>query len=197
MVFQSDTYRVLLVSANEKLNTAILSLLPPTDFWPIDTVGSVSKARRLLLDQAYDLILVNSPLPDGSGVRFCQEAADSPAGILLMTKRELYEELYDQLLPGGVVTLPMPTGREVFTQAVRDLCVIRERSRRSRGRQATVEEKMEELRLVNRAKWRLIEQQGMTEAQAHRYLQNLAMERRISKTQAAREILSAPDAPTD
>ena len=190
MVFQSDTYSVLLVSANEKLNTAVTSLLPPTDFFPVDTVGSVSKARRLLLEKAYDLILVNSPLPDGSGVRFCMDSgADSQAGILLMAKRELYEELYYKLLPCGVITLAMPTSREVLTQAVRDLCVLRERARQARGRQATVEEKMEELRLVNKAKWLLIEKQRMTEAEAHRYIIKTAMEQRVSKQDVSRSIL--------
>ena len=129
MVFQSDTYSVLLVSASEKMNTAITSLLPSTDFWPLDTAGSVSKARRLLLEKAYDLILVNSPLPDGSGVRFCMDpGADSQTGILLMVKRELYEEIYYKLLPCGVITLAIPTSREVLSQAVRDLCVLRERA---------------------------------------------------------------------
>ena len=33
MVFQSDTYSVLLVSASEKWNTAMTSVLPSTDFW--------------------------------------------------------------------------------------------------------------------------------------------------------------------
>jgi len=192
MVFQSDTYSVLLVSASEKMNTAITSLLPSTDFWPLDTAGSVSKARRLLLEKAYDLILVNSPLPDGSGVRFCMDpGADSQTGILLMVKRELYEEIYYKLLPCGVITLAIPTSREVLSQAVRDLCVLRERARQSQGRQATVEEKMEELRLVNRAKWLLIEKRGMTEDEAHRYIQNRAMEQRISKKQAAEEIIGS------
>ena len=48
---------------------------------------------------------------------------------------------------------------------------------------------MEELRLVNRAKWLLIEKQGMTEEEAHRHIQNQAMERRTSKKQIARSII--------
>jgi len=190
MVFQCDTYSVLLVSASEKLNTATMALLPPTDFWPVTVVGSVSQARRCLLESAYDLILVNSPLSDGSGVQFCIDAcAGSEAGVLLMVRSELFEELHYKLLPYGVVTLPRPTSREVVGQTLRVLCAVRERLRVSRGRQATVEEKMEELRLVNRAKWLLIEQKGMTEEEAHRCIQSRAMERRITKREAAEEIL--------
>ena len=71
MVFRSDTYSVLLVSASEKMNTAMASVLPPTDFWPVQTAHSLSQARRLTLEKPFDLILVNSPLPDGVGVPFC------------------------------------------------------------------------------------------------------------------------------
>ncbi len=191
MVFQSDTYSVLLVSASEKLNTAMTELLPPTDFWPVTVAKSLSHARRLTLETAFDLILVNSPLPDGSGAEFCVDVcARSAAGVLLMVRHELYEELYYKLLPGGVATLSKPMNREIFVQTLRSLCVMRERLRTPRNHQSTVEEKMEELRLVNRAKWLLIEKQGMTEEDAHRTIQKLAMEQRLSRKDAAEQILT-------
>ena len=190
MVFQSGTYSVLLVSASEKINTAVSSLLPPTDYWPLTVAGSVSEARRRMLESEYDLIVINSPLPDGSGQQFAMDAcADSESGVLLVVRSELYEEVYYRVLPAGVGTLSRPVNAEMFSQALRILCSIRERLRTVRSRQATVEEKMEEMRLVNRAKWRLIEQRGMTEDEAHRFLTTRAMERRISKKQLAQELL--------
>ena len=190
MVFQSGTYSVLLVSASEKINTAVSSLLPPTDYWPLTVAGSVSEARRRMLESEYDLIVINSPLPDGSGQQFAMDAcSDSESGVLLVVRSELFEEVYYRVLPAGVVTLSRPVNAETFSQALRILCSIRERLRTVRSRQATVEEKMEEMRLVNRAKWRLIEQRGMTEDEAHRFLTTRAMERRISKKQLAQELL--------
>lgn len=190
MVFQSDTYSVLLVSASEKLNTAMAELLPPTDFFPVTVAGSLSQARRLTLETVFDLVLVNSPLPDGNGAEFCLDVcAKSASGVLLMVRHELYEELYYKLLPGGVVTLSKPMNREVFVQTLRALCAMRERLRISRNHQNTVEEKMEELRLVNRAKWLLIEKQGVTEDEAHRTIQRLAMEQRLSKREIAEQII--------
>ncbi len=190
MVFQSSTYSVLLVSASERINTAVSSLLPPTDYWPVTVARSVSEARRRTLENEYDLIVINSPLPDGSGQQFAMDAcADSESGVLLLVRSEVYEEVYYRVLPAGVVTISKPVDAETLSQSVRILCSIRERLRAVRSRQATVEEKMEELRLVNRAKWRLIEQKGMTEDEAHRFLTARAMELRISKKQLAQEIL--------
>ena len=53
----------------------------------------------------------------------------------------------------------------------------------------SVEEKMEEIRLVNRAKWLLIEQLKMTESDAHRYIEKQAMDRCVSRREIAQNII--------
>ena len=40
-----------------------------------------------------------------------------------------------------------------------------------------------------RAKWLLIERRGMTEAEAHRYIEKEAMDTRLPKREVARDIL--------
>ena len=52
------------------------------------------------------------------------------------------------------------------------------------------EEKIQEIRLVNRAKWALIQCLGMSETEAHRYLEKQAMDHRISKREAALQVLA-------
>ena len=53
----------------------------------------------------------------------------------------------------------------------------------------TLEDKMGEIRLVNRAKWALINSCHMTEEDAHRYIQKQAMDRCVAKKVIAEEIL--------
>ena len=151
---------------------------------------SVGEARRTLINSAFDIILVNAPLPDDMGIDFAVEAcAESDAGVLLLIKSELYEETYYKVRPSGVITLPKPTSTQMVAQSLRVLCVIRERLRALRQHQATVEEKIEELRLVNRAKWLLIECLHMTEPDAHRYITRQAMEQRTGKREIAENII--------
>ncbi len=190
MVFQSNTYSVLLVSASEKMNTAMTSALPSTDFWPVRTVRSISQARRLSMESSYDLILVNCPLPDGDGLQYgIDVCANSEASVLLLVPGEDYEETYYEALPHGVMTIPRPVSREVFSHSLRLLCAVRERLRSVGKAQSTVEEKMEELRLVNKAKWLLMEQGGMREDEAHRTILRRAMEQRQPKKVIAEQIL--------
>ena len=90
MVFQSDTYSVLVVSASEKMNTAVRSLLPPSDFWPVSSVRSISGAKRLMLEKPCDIVIIDSPLADGNGVQFSIDlCSGSEAGVLLMVAGEI------------------------------------------------------------------------------------------------------------
>lgn len=190
MVFQSNPYSVLLVSASEKLNTAVLPLFPGTDFWPVTTVGSLSRAKRLLLQQNYDLVVINAPLPDGMGTDFAMKlCGETDAAVALLIRSELYEETNAKALPAGVVVVSKPTNSQLLTQVIRGLCAMCERLRAVRQRQSTVEEKMEEIRRMNRAKWLLIEQEGLTEQEAHQRILRIAMEQRISKRDAADQII--------
>ena len=190
MVFQERTYSVLLVSASEKLNAAIQPLLPPTDYWPVHVAGSVSEAQRKLLESVYDIVLINAPLPDDPGMRLAiSTCAGSSAGVLLLVKNELYNDVYAKVVPHGVLTLPKPTSVQMIAQSLRMLCATRERLRQMEEKQISVEKKIEEIRCVNRAKWLLIECLSMTEADAHRYIEKQAMDLRISKREAAESVI--------
>ncbi len=190
MVFQERTYSILLISASEKFNAATLPLLPVTDYHPVAIVKSVSEARRRLMEQSYDIVIVNAPLPDDFGMSLAVDVCvTSDAGVLLLVKSELYNDVYSRVVEHGVMTLSKPTSIQMISQTLRGLCATRERMRRMGEKQKTVEEKIEEMRLVNRAKWLLIKCLGMTEPDAHRYIEKQCMDLRITKREAAQTII--------
>ena len=55
----------------------------------------------------------------------------------------------------------------------------------------SIEEKMEEIRIINRAKWLLISNLKMTEQDAHRHIEKQAMDRCIPKRKVAEEIINS------
>ena len=190
MVFQERTYAVLIVSASEKFTQAARGLLPPTDYWPVESAKNAGEARRRLLEAAFDLVLIQTPLRDEFGSRLAMDICQSSgAGVLLLVKRELYDDVYVEVMEQGVMVLPVPAGAQTVSQTLRILCAARERLRRMEEKQATVEEKIEEIRLVNRAKWLLIERLQMTEAEAHRYIEKQAMDLRSSRKEVAENII--------
>lgn len=190
MVFQERTYSVLIVTASDTFANSIMPLLPVTDYWPVTTAWSVGEARRRIAETDFDIVLINAPLPDDFGMRLAIDiCTNSGAGVLLMVKNDLFNDIYAKVISYGVITLSKPTNLQMVAQNLRILCATRERLRQMEAKQATVEEKIEEMRLVNRAKWLLIECLGMTEPEAHRYIEKQSMDERISKREVAENII--------
>lgn len=190
MVFQERTYSVLIVSASDSITNSIMPLLPVTDYWPVTTARSVSEARRKIVDSEFDIVLINAPLPDDFGMRLAIDiCSNSGAGVLLLVKNDHFDEIYSKVVGYGVITLSKPTNMQMVAQNLRILCATRERMRHMEAKQATVEEKIEEIRLVNRAKWLLIECLHITEPEAHRYIEKQSMDLRISKREVAKNII--------
>ena len=82
-----------------------------------------------------------------------------------------------------------PVSKSLFQTAAGWLISAREMIRKTEKQTTSIEEKMNEIRLVNRAKWLLISELKMTEPDAHRYIEKQAMDRCVSKRQAAEEII--------
>lgn len=190
MIFQEKTYSVLIVTASDTFTNSVMPLLPMTEYWPVTTLHSVSEAQRCIVDKAYDIVLINAPLPDDFGMHLAIDiCTNSGAGVLLLVKNALFNDIYAKVVGHGVLTLSKPTNSRMIAQNLRILCATRERMRQMQEKQATVEEKIEEIRLVNRAKWLLIECLSMTESEAHHYIEKQAMDERISKREVAENII--------
>lgn len=190
MSLKERVYSVLVVSAAESFNGILSDMLPQSRYSPTVTVSDISSAKRILTERTFDFVIVNSPLPDGTGVRFAIDAVSSRGTVVLLVVRsELHAEVYDKVAEHGVFTIPKPTSKANFSTALSWLASARERIRRFEKKTLSIEEKMEEIRLVNRAKWLLISELKMDEPTAHRYIEKQAMDRCISKHEVAREII--------
>lgn len=184
------SYSVLSVAAAEKFHTSLRELLPSGRYSPVHSASDAAEARRRLLESRYDIIVISAPLRDEFGTHLAQHFAEnSGAGILLLVKPEYYSDVSAQVTPLGVLALSKPTSPQLMLQCMELLCGTRERLRRMEQKSASIEDKMAEIRLVNRAKWALIENRGMTEQDAHRYIEKQAMDRCVSKHVVAEEIL--------
>lgn len=190
MNFSERTYSVLIVSASSRFTDAVKALLENSRYEPVRIVKSVSEARRATAEVAFDHILINSPLPDETGIRFAIDVSSSKgAVVLLAVSYDLLTEIFEKSAEHGVFTIPKPLSRNVLILALNWLASARERLRQTEKKTLSIEEKMEEIRLVNRAKWLLIGELKMDEPAAHRYIEKQAMDRCVSKGEVARGIL--------
>lgn len=184
-------YKVALVSSSEKFNGAMLPLLPKNRFSPISVYRDSKSARRVISKEKPDIVIINTPLPDDFGTSLALDVSETDGVcVLLFTRAENFSELSSVLAPHGVLTLPKPTSPELTEEVVELMCATRERLRRIEIKKSFAEERMEDIRVVNKAKWFLIEQLKMTEQEAHRYIEKQAMDRCVTKRVIAENILS-------
>ena len=194
MSLKKQVYSVLIVSAAEKFNQAIPEIFSVPLFSPVNTVTNVSAAKRAIGERDFDIVIVNSPLPDDYGLRFAIDTVTSyNAVVLFLARAEQYEEIHGKLAEHGVFMLQKPTSRAVLEIASSWLISARERIRKTEKKTLSIEEKMNEIRTVNRAKWLLISELKMTEPDAHRYIEKQAMDRCVSRRQIAEEVIKTYD----
>lgn len=190
MSLKERIYSVLLVSASANLNENLLGLFPSSRYSPVQIVGNVSAAKRALAERDFDFIIVNAPLPDDNGTRFSIDAgAGKNTVVLLLVRGDQYPEFFDRCAEFGVFLLSKPLAKSSVLQALDWLASARERLRQTERKVLSVEEKMDEIRLVNRAKWLLIGELKMTEPDAHRYIEKQAMDRCVPRRRIAEEII--------
>ena len=191
MSLKERVYSVLVISAKENFNASLQSLLPESKYAPVQMVSSVSLAKRVLLERSFDFVFINTPLPDDFGTRFAIEISGNKGTvILLLVRNEVYEEVCDKVTEYGILTLPKPASKQMVAHTLNFMAGIRERLRKLENKSLSMEEKMKEIRLVNRAKCVLINELKMSEADAHRYIEKQAMDRCVSRREIAEEIIS-------
>ena len=190
MSLRERVYSILILSATDNFTSAFTDLLPETRYYPVHIVTSVSAAKRVLAEKAFDFIIINSPLPDDTVIRFVIDTCTGKhSAVLLLVKSDIHAEVHDKVAEYGVFTLPKPTSKPTMLHALNWMESARERLRQFEKKSLSIEEKMAEIRLVNKAKWILISELSMSEPEAHRYIEKQAMDRCISKRTIAEEII--------
>ncbi|MBP3914279.1 MAG: ANTAR domain-containing protein [Lachnospiraceae bacterium] len=183
-------YSVLIVSGSEQMSAIVRKNLPNQGFFASDCRKSASAARQCLPDKAYDLVVINSPLPDEFGHELAMDIAErGSASILMLVPAEIYDVVMEQVTDCGILVIskPLPAGR--LEIALRYLTAVLGRMHNLRKEVLTVEEKMEEIRIISRTKLLLVEKKHMTEDDAHRFIGKYAMDHGISRRKAAEDIL--------
>ena len=180
--------KALIVSQAE--NTAAEEkLLRAEGFTKITVVSSGNEARRIIAnDPDKELIVVSSPLSDEYGCELCITAAEySP--VILICSGDMLSDAEERLSESGVCVLSRPVGRAEFGNAVRAAVSSQNSMAGHEPESAEILTKIEEMRVISRAKCTLMQYLGFTESQAHRYIEKQAMNSRTTRLAVAAKLL--------
>ena len=184
--------RALIVSAGASSNEYISARLAELGYTRPTIIPSGAEARRRMLESDFELIVVNAPLPDEFGHELCSSAVEkTDAGVVLLAKAAAAEQLLAPMSEQGVLLLSKPFSNTLFLQAIHLAAASNHRLQRLRQENARLQDKISQIRLVSRAKCCLVEHAHLTEAEAHRRIEKLAMDTRRDRTEIAQEILDS------
>ena len=162
----------LIVSAGASSNEYISARLTELGYARPIIVPSAAEARRRMLESDFELIVINTPLPDEFGHELCADAVEkTDAGVIFLAKAAAAEQLLTPLSEEGVLLVTKPFSNTFFLQAIHMAAASNHRLLLLRQENQRMQEKLAQVRLVSRAKCCLIELGRMTEAEAHRYIE--------------------------
>ena len=182
-------FRILLVSSSKNFSLGISNALM-YESYEIEMIDSIAKAKRKVLDKDFDIIIINSPVIDDFGLDFAiEEAITNVSGILMFVKPEIESEIYYKTYQYGILTLTKPSTKSILLQSLRLLCSTIAKREQIYSKPKNINERLEEIKIINTAKLLLIEHLKLTEDEAHRYLEKRAMDFRQSKIKIAKNII--------
>ncbi|MCL2053974.1 MAG: ANTAR domain-containing protein [Oscillospiraceae bacterium] len=180
----------LIVSSSEKGTAFFADILTAAQVNKITVLKTCSEARRALLDRDFDLVIVNAMLKDESGESFSRQVAgDGLAQVILVVKNQYFDEVSAICENDGVLTISKPVNKTVLWSALTLAKSAQSRLKRVQAENVQLKQKIEDIKIIDRAKYMLISYLDMNEQDAHRYIEKQAMDMRTSRRAIAERIL--------
>lgn len=183
--------RALIVSGSAKNLDAVEQLVKAAGYGRITFLSSGNEARRMIGTTEFELVVINAPLPDEFGHELSIMLSEtSAAGIILICKNDIADDISDKVSDFGVCVVSKPMNKALFHQSVMLVQATRSRMLGLKKENVKLLTKIDEMRLINRAKCTLMQYLKFTEPQAHRYIEKNAMNTRQTRREVAMRILA-------
>lgn len=147
-------------------------------------------ARQLLVDGEYDLVMINAPLIDETGEQLAKDIANSSSQAILFVKADYFEEISTATIDYGVITIAKPINRSIFWTTLKYVTAVYNKFNRIEQENRKLKQKIEDIKLVDKAKCILIEFEKLSEEDAHKFIEKQAMDSRSTRREVAKTIIS-------
>src|SRR5580658_7248304 len=195
--------RVVIAEDEAIIRLDLKEILESEGYEVVGETGRGDEAVELVTSQNPDLAILDVKMPGLDGIEAARRiTADKRVAVLILTafsQRNLIEDARDA---GVSAYLVKPFQRSELVPAIEvalarfeEFRAIEEEHARLSGQVASLEDKIETRKFVDRAKGVLMDKYGLGEAEAFTFIQQTAMTRRVSMRDIAQEILEEKLAP--
>ena len=156
----------------------------------LQTVSGLDEARAALARSRPTLIVMQSDAPGAQELRRCAELAESAEAVfLLLVRQEVYSAAWRFLQKSGVCVMTWPMEQAVLTQTLRNLLLLKKSMQTMQAQTDQLRSQLQDLKRIQKAKGLLMRQLGMTEQDAHRWIEKAAMDRCVKKREIAETVI--------
>lgn len=181
---------LLLVTASQETAAQFARLLPADRFAPEFSVCSPLEAAYVLDEAVFDVAVIDESVPYASAPEIAVAAAEHGVqNVLLLADPERFEHTSDFAQEYGFMALPSPVDPALLRQSLGMMAAASARIHELEEKAQSLQEKMDELKLVDRAKLILVQQFKMSEKDAHRFIEKSAMDRCVNRRSIAENII--------
>jgi len=183
--------KILVVSSNKNAAEALVNFLRDSFRCTPKLVESAYQAKNVFdADSTLELAVINSPLMDESGFELAEYIIENTtANCIFMIKEEQTEKIAGRAEKAGIIIVGKPFSRTLLYQLVKTIDIAVNRSLKLYDENRRLEQKIEEIQAIDKAKFMLMQYKDMTEDEAHAYLEQYAMNKRKKKSIAALAII--------
>lgn len=180
---------LLLITASQDTAAQFARLLPEERFAPEYSVCSALEAPFVLCQSVFDVVVIDDSISDGDGTALASAAAKNGTNVLLLADSGRFEAVAGYAERHGFMVLPSPVDPVLLRQSLGMMASASAKLRALEEQAESLKAKMEEIRLVDRAKLILVQQFKMTEKDAHRFIEKNAMDRCVKRSVIAQRII--------
>lgn len=180
----------LIISYSNKVADSLAEILAQASVADITTLSNGGEARRMLIEKDFDLYIINTPLPDEFGESLALNIAEKGISVvILLVKAEFYDEISARVEDHGIITVAKPISRTLFWNALKLAIAAHKKLKAIHNENTKLVQKIEDIRIIDRAKCVLVSRFSLAEPEAHRYIEKKAMDSRMTRRKVAEEIL--------
>jgi len=180
----------LVISCTEKDTAFFSKALIAASINQITVIVSAGEARRELLERDFDIVIIDTPLADESGENLARHiAVKDLSQVILAVNSEHFNAVCAVCQDEGILVIAKPADKEIFWHALSLAKSVSNKLKRIRNENIKLKQKIEDIRIIDRAKCQLISCLGLTEQEAHRFIEKQAMDLRSTKRTIAEDLL--------
>jgi len=184
----------LIVSGDEKNSDFLAQILKKTSCRNISVLRSAGEARWSLMERDFDLAIIDVPLIDENGENLAKHIASKDiAQVILAVGSEFFDKMSEISENDGILVVAKPINETIFTAALKLAQSAQNRLKKIRTENEKLKRKIEDIRIIDRAKLILVSNLKMSEFEAHRFIEKQAMDIRSTKVEIAKGILKMYD----